>query len=195
MSQEPLSKILLSYFPENHKGIFVEVGGGPPVFISVSSHFRKLNWQIITVEPNPDFCEQYKKLNLDVLQYAACDVDKGETTFKVSGIPKGFSALEIRYDWTGWPDSNFKTINVQALTLNTIFKKHHPEIKKIDILIVDTEGWELEVLKGFDLAKFNPDIICIENVFLLESYALYLESKGYKLDQSYGHDQIYKKIK
>lgn len=195
MSQTNLAKILLDHFPENYIGTLVEVGGGPPVYISISTHFRNLNWKIITIEPNPDFCQEYKRMNLDVLEYAVCESDKGETTFKISPSPEGFSALEVRYVWTGWADDKFRTINVQALTLNTILKKHHPEINEIDVLIVDTEGWELEVLQGFDLAKFNPAVICIENVFVLPSYTLYLENKGYKLDCSYGHDQIYTKIK
>jgi len=195
MSQISLAKILLDYFPENYTGTLVEVGGGRPVYISISTHFRDLNWDIITIEPNPDFCQEYRKMNLNVLEYAVCESDKGEVPFKISPSPEGFSALEVRYTWTGWEDEKFRTINVQALTLNTILKKHHPEINKIDILIVDTEGWELEVLQGVDLAKFNPDVICIENVFILPSYPEYLQINGYKLDCSYGHDQIYTKVK
>lgn len=190
--QTNLQKILSGHFPENYTGTLLEAGGGPAEYISISASFRRGGWKIITIEPNPDFCKQYRDLNLDVLEYAACESDKGETTFQVSGILEGFSALEVRYLWTGW---EFKTINVQALTLNTILKKHHPELASIDLLIVDTEGWELEVLQGLDLAKFNPAVICMENLLLLESYPLYLESKGYKLDCSYGHDQVYIKIK
>ena len=186
--QTNLQKILSDHFPENYIGTLLEAGGGPAEYISISASFRMLGWKIITIEPNPDFCKQYRDLNLDVLEYAACESDKGETTFQVSGIPEGFSALEVRYLWTGW---EFKTINVTALTLNTILERHHPELTSIDLLILDTEGWELEVLQGLDLDKFNPSVICMENVLLLPSYPLYLESKGYKLDCSYGHDQIY----
>ena len=195
LGQTELSELLFAYFPKNYIGTLLEAGGGPAEYISISSYFRDLNWKIITIEPNPDFCKQYRDLNFDVLEYAACESDKGEVPFKISGIPEGFSALEIRYNWTGWEDDKFRTINVMALTLNTILKKHHPDISKIDVLIIDTEGWELEVIQGFDLAKFNPTVICMENIFLLQSYTLYLESKGYKLDCSHGHDQIYIKIK
>ena len=193
--QTNLQKILSGHFPENYTGTLLEAGGGPAEYISISASFRRLGWEIITIEPNPDFCKQYRDLNLDVLEYAACESDKGETTFKVSGIPEGFSALEVRYLWTGWPDSNFKTINVQALTLNTILKKHRPELTSIDLLIIDTEGWELEVLQGLDLAKYNPSVICMENVLLLPSYTFYLESKGYQLECSYGYDQVYINVK
>ena len=36
------------------------------------------------------------------------------------------------------------------------------KIKKIDFLTVDVEGHEIEVLKGFNIKKYSPDIVVIE---------------------------------
>ena len=194
-----IADILLQYFPENYIGTIVEAGGGHPVDLSISAHFRDLGWKIITIEPNPDFCEEYRKKNIDVLEYAVCDEDKGVVRFKISPNAVSCSALEIRYvnqkKGMGWTDEQFQTINVEAFTLNTILKKHHPEVRHIDILIVDTEGWELEVLSGLDFEKYNPDVMCIENFQNSELYEPYMQQKGYVLSQRFEHDEFYIKLK
>src|ERR1035437_10963180 len=104
MQNTKIAETILSYFPDNYNGIFVEVGAAHPVNISVSFCFRPLaeqkrmwhfdqaheldskepsgKWKIISVEPNPEFCDEFKKMDIPVLQYAACGEDKGKTTFK-----------------------------------------------------------------------------------------------------------------
>ena len=47
-------------------------------------------------------------------------------------------------------------------TLNTIILESSFADKKVDFLSIDVEGYELEVLKGFDLKKYSPKVIVIE---------------------------------
>lgn len=225
MSNIEIANVIFCYFPKDFNGIFVEVGAAHPVNISISFLFRPLEeqkklwhfiqahkwdgyeppnkWQIISIEPNPEFCEEFKKMDLPILEYAACSEDKGQTDFRISPCPMSSSALEVRYGgdfpiengaggW--WMAEDFKTVQVKALTLNTILKNHHPEIEKIDILIIDTEGWELDVLKGFDIIKFNPTVIVIENANGNEEYEPYMKSFGYKLDRCEAQDGFYIKF-
>jgi FkbM family methyltransferase len=179
-------------------GILVEVGAYHPTTISVSAHFRILNWKIVAIEPNPIFCEEFRKQNVPILEYAACADDKGSTTFKVSPNPLCCSALEIRYmGW--WPENEYKTIMVEALTLNTILERHHPEVSKIDVLLVDTEGWEVDVLRGIDLQKFSVKVVVVENMSFLpkiDSRAFvwsYLEANGYTKEHQFDQDEIWVK--
>lgn len=186
-----ISKILLNYFPLNHSGVLLEVGAGHPVNISISHHFRNLNWNIISVEPIPEHCEEFRRMNLPILQYAACSQDIGDTTFQVSPNLVSCSALKVRYE--GMYDK-FNTITVHALTLNTILKKHHPEITGIDILIIDVEGWELDVLRGFDLVQYNPKVLCLE--FMgdgVNATHTYICEQGYRLDKQEAQDRFYVK--
>lgn len=192
-----MAKILSEYFPENYKATLLEVGAAHPEMISISLPLRSLNWNIISIEPNPEFCEEFRKRNLPILEYAACAEDKGSTTFQISPNLVSCSALEVKplyrdYDKAvGWNESDYKTIEVQAFTLNTILQKHHPEIKHIDAIIIDTEGWELEVLDGFDIEGFNPKIVCLENYNNLPEYISYMNDKGYRLDRKEVQDEFY----
>ena len=88
-----------------------------------------------------------------------------------------------------------KEINIQTNTLTNILDNY--SIKKIDLLTIDVEGFELKVLKGLNFNKYNPNVIIVEfldleankweipynnleNVLKSEIYN-YLIDKGYKL--------------
>ena len=47
-------------------------------------------------------------------------------------------------------------------TLNNLINKTKFANSKIDFLTIDVEGYEMNVLKGFDIKKYSPDLIVIE---------------------------------
>src|ERR1700732_4597312 len=97
-----IANILREYFSSNYKGTLLEVGAGHPTQISISFPFRSFGWNIISVEANPEFCDEFRKMNLPILQYAACAEDKGITSFKISPNLVSCSALEIKENYVGY---------------------------------------------------------------------------------------------
>ena len=80
---------------------------------------------------------------------------------------------------------------MRSTTLDSITKNSPYSNKKINLLSIDVEGNELNVLKGFDLKKYYPEVIVIE----------YLDLKMKKLE-FYNQDinriinsEIYKYLK
>lgn len=149
-----------------YKGIIVEVGAGPPVFYSTTKHFRNASWRAICVDPNPKFVEQHKLDGSEIYQYACADC-LGEQGFTVvngfwiqeeyQGI--SFSALGIRYSChDNLPKEQIK---VNVITLNKLLE--NLSVGQIDILSVDVEGWELDVMRGFDTKKYKPKVVVLEN--------------------------------
>ena len=55
---------------------------------------------------------------------------------------------------------------INTTTLNHILESSKYKDNKINFLSIDVEGYEINVLKGFDLEKYSPDIIVIEYVDL-----------------------------
>ena len=49
--------------------------------------------------------------------------------------------------------------NVKMNTLNNILQEN--DIANIDMLVLDVEGYEENVLKGFSIEKYNPSIFII----------------------------------
>lgn len=194
-----------TYFPDySYSGIVIEVGGGTPEFLSMSRHFKLNNWRAIIVEPNPLFVNLHKDIGNEVYQYACSNADKDDVDFTVVSINENkkenssvvtdhsFSALEIKQSYVDihkdFLNSLRKyTIKVNVRKMDTILDIIN--VDKIDILSVDVEGWELEVMEG--LSKLKPKVVVLENVLHDESYNIFMENYGYKLDKKLEHNYIY----
>jgi hypothetical protein len=83
----------------------------------------------------------------------------------------------------------FEEVNV--ISSETLLKTYG--ISKIDLLQIDAEGFDLEILRIFDIPKSKPEAIIFENENLdakdlKESYQL-LELEGYQL-REFGRDTL-----
>ena len=53
---------------------------------------------------------------------------------------------------------------IQTETLNDVIKDSPFADKKINLLTIDVEGFEMNVLKGFDLEKYSPEAVVVEYI-------------------------------
>lgn len=186
------------FFPDyDYKGVMVEVGAGPPTFLSNSKHFRDSGWRTICIDPNPKFVKQHKKEGSEVYQYA-CSNTEGPSKFTINYNADGtytpesdgvsFSALDIRH--SNIPVHNKQeTIRVETIKLNTLLDRI--DVEKVDVLSIDVEGWEMEVLAGFSIQKYQPDVIMLENLTNDPAYSKYMGQCGYYLHDYVGGNQIF----
>lgn len=191
-------KIRELFFPDfEYKGIMVEVGAGPAIYISMSKHFRESGWRCISIDPNPKFVDQHRKLGHEVYPFACSDeIKKGQ--FKIVQAPNthqevndgcSWSAIDTRYSFPS--NSKVDTIDVDIITLDTLLESI--EVEKIDYLSVDTEGWEIDVMRGFDHNKYQPKIVVLENLHDDSKYSTYMNSIGYKLELKEHYNEVYTK--
>jgi len=195
-----------THFPDfSYKGTMVEVGAGPTTFYSMSKHFRDNGWRAICVEPIPKFYEMHKKEGNEVYRCACSFEDKDNVNFEIAttgtwsedveGI--SFSSLRVKnshIDANQGMASNMKieNIKVKVMKLDTLLESIN--VDKLDFVSVDTEGWELEVMRGFNVNKYQPKIILLENVAQSKEYVDYMQNIGYELDKSIEYNYIFKKI-
>jgi FkbM family methyltransferase len=191
------------FFPDySYKGTFVEIGGADPQFISMSNHFKLNNWRTIIIEPNPRFFKKHIEYGNEAYQYACSDSNQNDVDFTIVHMSVGgsvtdesFSSLKIKDSYRNmnpsWVDSLNKTvIKINTKTLDTIIKECN--ISHIDILSVDTEGWELEVMKG--LSIIHPKIVILENILSdVVVYREYMASRNYHFYSKIGNNDIYTK--
>jgi hypothetical protein len=76
-------------------------------------------------------------------------------------------------------------------TLDTLLARHAPEVRRIDLLVVDVEGWELEVLRGLDFRRYRPRVLIIENLFHDPAYRDFMQARGYELWRELAPNEVY----
>ncbi|MGA7917113.1 MAG: FkbM family methyltransferase [Candidatus Acidiferrales bacterium] len=184
-----------AFFPDsNYRGTMIEVGAAKPDYLSVSATFRNRGWRVLSIEPNPFFCELQRQRGHDVIECACGSADRDDVTFFVvqtdatyQGQPvtnESFSSLGVRGKYADMMKSVPTTtaeIKVKVRRLDTILREHAGDLREIDIVCVDVEGWELEVLSGLSFDVYKPKLLIVENLFLDPTYVDYFTQKGYAL--------------
>lgn len=136
------------------KGFFVDVGAGDPILLSNTYYFERNGWSGICIEADKGKIWNLIKNRDAIIEEAAVSDKPGIVNFEYNETPV----------LSGITDngSHFPTKSIKAYTLNTILEKH--KIKKIDLLSIDVEGFELNVLKGLNFDKYKPQIIISEYI-------------------------------
>jgi FkbM family methyltransferase len=86
----------------------------------------------------------------------------------------------------GYDTKGIKELKVKCIRINNLFKKFN--LKKIDILFIDTEGIDDLIIKDIDFNSFEINEIYFENLHLTQNdiYS-FLENKGYKIIKIWGY--------
>jgi len=169
------------FFKKKPKGIYIDVGCHQPLLNNNTYRLYKRGWTGINIDLDFNTIDMFKffRKNDISIQTAISDKEEERDLFffhnrsPVNTLSKenGFNAREIK--------------KIQARTLNNIIENSKFKDKKIDYISIDVEGFELNVLKGFDLKKYKPDLIIIEFIdinvkeFYFQNIKNILDSKIY----------------
>jgi len=199
-SQHGEEEIIQRYFPEGFTGSCIDVGASDGVGCSNTKLFEENGWYCLCVEPNPTLFEFLKSNRKNCINYAISDVNK-EMIFNIASIEDSYlhedaiSSLKIDERLLKQHiDAGYKiTINpilVNVITLNQCIEQFY-ESDKIDFISIDTEGTELDVLLGFDINRWKPRLLVIENNFNDPEIEEYLKIFGYKKDKRLAVNDFY----
>jgi len=177
--------ILWSLFQtQGEPGFFVEVGALDGLRFSNTYSFEQAGWRGVCVEAHPDY--------IDLLQrnrpgsrcfFAAAGDHEGEVTFytnKRGSLSTLDPSLEAEFRKHGKYFTGFEPKVVPMRTLNSILEEAQTPTP-IDIVSIDVEGAEMQVMRGFDLAKFQPRILVLEamGTDFEQDLAQYMSGQGY----------------
>ena len=191
-----LDEKLLKYLNFNN-GFFIEAGANDGVSQSNTLLYeQRFDWKGLLIEPSFIKYEECKRNrpNCIVENYALVN-----ESYKDNTIRGDFSYNERNESLCGQitliedyfdddlkqnlehKNKNSKIIDVPCTTLNSLLLKH--EIQNIDFFSLDVEGYEIEVLKGFDVKKYKPKYFLIEtgNQYRYDNICSYMKSKNYKI--------------
>jgi len=150
--------ILYDVLGDVKDGFYIDVGANSPITDSVTKFFYEEGYHGINIEP---LLKEYGELVLDRdrdINLCLCaGAEEGELELYERG---GLSTLDINIART-WPDVP-RPRKVQVVPLERICEKYCPAGQEIQFCKIDVEGFEREVLLGFDFQHFRPKIFAIE---------------------------------
>ncbi len=166
------------FFAAERSGFFVEVGANDPQRGSQTWSLEQIGWTGILVEPQPDLAAQLRQQRTARVVAAACsspDNAGGTMTLYLSGPHSS-----LRPELAVARSIAHGTIDVPTRTLDDILAEAGAPTP-IDFVSIDVEGHEVEVLRGFDLLRWQPRLILVEDHVTNLATHRYLSGAGYRL--------------
>ena len=181
-------RLKAEFFEQQRKGFFVEVGANAPQQGSQSWQFEQAGWTGVLVEPQPDLAERLRQMRRAHVVAAACSspANAGKTmTLHVLGP---HSSLNRELAVTGVVAES--EIEVPIRTLDDILQEIGAP-SPIDFVSIDVEGHEVEVLSGFDLERWRPRLLLLEDHVTNLTTHRCVTRAGYKLIRRTGPNGWY----
>lgn len=198
--------VIRAYFADRLKGsindaVMIDVGAD---FGTSLRAYRHAGWRVVAFEPDS---RKFAKLSqfegkpgFELLKLAVGDQPAASIPFFTSPESTGISSL------LAFRDSHTVQANVPVVTLRQVLSDRG--IRKIDFLKIDTEGYDLAVLRGHDWT-IRPEVILTEfdevktrhlghhfdalaDLLILQSYTVFL-SEWFPLER-YGANHRWRSV-
>ena len=194
---------LIEYSTKNKNLFFVQVGANDGVRADpIYDLVKKYKWKGMMIEPIKEFFDQLKDnyQNLDnlIFENIAISTKRKIVLFRVKrGAPwlvsyfgKTLSSSSKRIlEKNMWflPGAKKYIVKneIPSLTLKKVLDKH--DMKTFDFLLIDTEGYDFEVLKQLKKFRNVPKFVYYEHKHLSNKDKVsawkFLEDRGYNLEK------------
>ena len=192
-------RVLWRAFNRRPSGFFIEIGAYDGVTLSNTYFLEQMGWHGILVEPIPQLAQKAAaaRPRSRVISAAVSRAEKkGTARFTVANNVPVLSFLDADDEHRERclrEGAQLIEIDVPVTSLDDILMAARrdpppsggPWVRdrgwRIDLVSIDTEGCELDVLAGFDLDRFAPRVLVIENDRPAgEAIEPYLQGRGYR---------------
>jgi len=194
-SQHGQALILRQLLTVDTPQIVVDIGAHDGITGSNSRALVEQGWRAVLVEPLPAVVEQLRN-NCRAFPQAtvwqgACSDRSGTATIRVGRDGEAGQLSSLSESPLVAPHLGQASIQVRTITLDEIFgaERIPPDF---GVLLVDTEGLDLQVLRGLARTAARPRIIVTEDFVETNQgkYAL-LDGLGYQFLGAWGADSIW----
>jgi len=117
--------------------------------------YRSFNLDVIWIEPIPEIFEQLKANTINYHKQSSfnlllTDIDNQEYNFKISNNGgESSSIFDIALHKEIWPSVEYtRSIKIKSSTFSSFVKTNQIDLGRYQVLVLDTQGSELLILKG-----------------------------------------------
>lgn len=206
-----LERVLANAVEHGKELFFVQIGANDGVIYDPIHPFvRKANWRGVLVEPVPVYFERLKQnyAGNDRLAFenvAISDRAERREFYRVrenlAFLPEWVNGLGtfdrevlMSHKWA-IPDLDQYVVkeSIECISFQQLLQKY--QIEKIDLLLVDTEGFDYDILKQVDFETLAPEILLYEHQYIDRLKRKLLEKRlierGYRLSTHLGNTLAY----
>jgi FkbM family methyltransferase len=178
-SQNGEDALIWDLVGDREHGFFVEAGAYDGYTFSVSYLFEAAGWSGVLVEPLADRaaeCAERRPGSRVVNAALSRPATEPTATF----------ARDAAVEWNSRLGEDGDPVDLT--TLDAVLDGH---AGAIDFVVLDIEGHESAALEGFDLAKWRPSVLLVENNSGEGTLRSTLEQRGYAYVLSLGQNDLF----
>jgi FkbM family methyltransferase len=177
--------LIRDFFKDRRGGFFVDVGANHYRTASKTYYLETvLGWSGLAIEPLKEFAADYAKHRPRTRFFPMFVSSASDETAKLYVLRSQSSVASSDEEFVrqfGVPD---EVRTVPTVALSDLLERER--IDRIDFLSMDIELHEPEALKGFDIDRFKPALVCIEALSPVRQQILdYFARHGYVLEGRY----------
>ena len=162
-----INRLYKQIFGYKTNGIFFEIGGFDGECASLTCFLADLGWKGFYIEPVSEYAfhclRRHRHNDVEVINVAVGP--SGQTIANISiaealssMAPQHIEAFKKQTWGKNMHQGNIRT--VQVVTPN--FLLSHWKLKKIDLMVIDTEGYEWPIISSMDFNKWRPTALIVE---------------------------------
>jgi FkbM family methyltransferase len=160
--------VLYEFFKNRSPGFYIEAGAYDGVSLSNTYLLESLGWKGLLVEPHPGMAERCRKMRPGsiIAEKALGPADAvGTVEFYCADDPGGGAPLSFimasqdHLNRCAIEQCQMTKVKVEITSLDRLLDEL---TETVDFMSLDVEGMELDVLKGFNLSKYQPSLILVE---------------------------------
>jgi FkbM family methyltransferase len=209
-SLDPVNRVMLEFGRAHPAAVFVQIGANDGEQRDpLRAHIADRSWSGVMVEPIPYVFERlqanyggHPRIQLENVAIADTDGTRPLYYLPQSSdehLPQWYDALAsfrpeviLKHDWA-IPDvaERLSSMDVKCWTFDTLYRT--AGLDHLDVVQIDTEGFDFEVIKLIDLEKYAPTLLMYEQLHLGDeeraACQAHLRAHGYE-DLSDGMDTV-----
>ncbi len=189
--------VLLNWFTKHdQERFFVDVGCYHPTKGSNTYALYRRGWRGINIDLDADKIRAFRMRRPADISVVAAVSDRAETLDVFSD--KWYSTRATLDPSIGQGAGFSPHAKVETTTLTAIIDSTRYQGRKIDLLSVDVEGFDLRVLQGLDFARYSPTVVLVESLLttlediLASDLHRFMTKSGYALANWVGFTLFYK---